>query len=141
MIDIEYLDLDTKDKVIKLREFIKTEHYKKLIDNYDNRKILFSLSFLTNILKYDIEDIINIFERLNKAVNLLDNEILILYTENYKLKLSLYIHNYSYGEEKIKDMIKKYFKDTIVEFNDLNIKQDACIIADDVGIVKGYLEI
>jgi len=141
MLDIEYLDSDTKGKAIKLREFITTDHYRKLLDNYGNKKLLFSYAFMRNILKYEIDDILDIFKRLNRAANLLSNEILILYTENSCLKLSFYIHNYSYGSEKVKEMIKKYFSATVIEFNDLNVEQDKYIIIEDIDVLKGFLEI
>ena len=96
---------------------------------------------MRNILKYEIDDILDIFKRLNRAANLLSNEILILYTENSCLKLSFYIHNYSYGSEKVKEMIKKYFSATVIEFNDLNVEQDKYIVIEDVDMLTGFLEI
>jgi hypothetical protein len=86
-------------------------------------------------------DIKLLFKKLNKAAAILDNEILIVYQESGQLFISLYFNYYSLNVEQTKDLIRKYFKNTDVKFNDLTVEHDKIIVIDDVDTLKEYFEI
>jgi hypothetical protein len=86
-------------------------------------------------------DIKLLFKKINKAASILDNEILIIYQEDDKLFLSLYFDYYSLNVEQTKELIRKYFKDLDVVFNDLNVEHDKIIVIDDIDTLKEYFKL
>jgi len=140
MLDIEYLDSDTKSRILFLRDFIQSSTYKEFLKYYEIGRISCSIRFLCNLINYAY-DLKLLFKKLNKAASILDNEILIVYQELGQLFVSLYFNYYSLNVEQTKELIRKYFKDTNIKFNDLTVEHDKIIVIEDMDTLKEYFEI